>query len=174
MEKPSEQELFSALKRGSETAFKEVYQNNRSLFLNFARKYGLDEADVLDIYQDAYIVFYENIRNGKLVELKSSVSTYLISIGKYKIMDRLRKNKKKVKVDSFMNVIKEVDDEIESFDIVDEELSKEQKLLQRYFEELGEKCKAILMMFYYKQYSIKQIMAEGGYNSENVVKSQKS
>lgn len=174
MEKISEQELFISLKNGSETAFKKVYQDNRNLFLNFSRKYGLEQEDLLDIYQDAYIVFYENIQSGKLKELKSSVSTYLISIGKYKILDRLRKNKKKVKIDSFMKAVTEVDDALDSFELKDSELTKEQLLLQRYFSELGEKCKAILTMFYYKKYSIKQIMAAGGYNSENVVKSQKS
>ena len=56
MEKPSEQELFNALKRGSETAFKEVYQNNRSLFLNFARKFGLGDDDILDIVMAAVAV----------------------------------------------------------------------------------------------------------------------
>lgn len=174
MEKQSEEELFKLLINGSETAFKEVYESNRELFLNFARKYGLGNDDILDVYQDAYIVFYENIRNGKLIEMKSTVATYLISIGKYKILERLRKNNKKVDSSKMLNVVKDVDHELENFDIIHEELSPEQKLLQKYFEELGEKCKTILTMFYYKKYNIKKIMVEGGYNSENVVKSQKS
>jgi len=175
MEKQSEESLFKLLKNGSETAFKDVYESNRELFINFARKYGLGNEDILDIYQDAYIVFYENIQNGKLVEMKSTVATYLISIGKYKILDRLRKNSKRVdNNDVVLNVVKEVDYGLENFEIIHEELSPEQKLLQKYFEELGEKCKAILTMFYYKKYNIKKIMVEGGYNSENVVKSQKS
>lgn len=174
MKKQSDQELFSSLKDGSENAFKEVYEGNRDLFLNFARKYGLGDEDVLDVYQDAYIVFYENIQNGKLTELKSTISTYLISIGKYKILERLRKKSKRVDSDHVLNVVQEIDQELESFDIVQEELTPEQKLLQRYFKELGEKCRAILTMFYYKKFNIKRIMLEGGYNSENVVKSQKS
>lgn len=174
MEKQSENALFESLKKGSEMAFKEVYEGNRDLFLNFARKYGLGDADILDIYQDAYIVLYENIQNGKLVELKSSVATYLISIGKYKILERLRKKKKRVDTNKFLNVIEDVDSSLESFELVHEELTQKQQLLQHFFKALGEKCKAILTMFYYKKYNIKQIMTEGGYNSENVVKSQKS
>jgi RNA polymerase sigma-70 factor (ECF subfamily) len=46
--------------------------------------------------------------------------------------------------------------------------------LKKYFDALGEKCQKILTLFYYQQYNIKEIMAEGNYNSENVVKSQKS
>ncbi|MGB5646091.1 MAG: sigma-70 family RNA polymerase sigma factor, partial [Muriicola sp.] len=99
MGKQSENALFESLKNGSDSAFKGVYEGNRELFLNFARKYGLGDEDVLDIYQDTYIAFYENIQHGKLTELKSSVSTYLISIGKYKIMERLRKNSKRIEND---------------------------------------------------------------------------
>ena len=174
MGKQSENALFESLKNGSDSAFKGVYEGNRELFLNFARKYGLGDEDVLDIYQDTYIAFYENIQNGRLTELKSSVSTYLISIGKYKIMERLRKNSKRIENDHVLYAVTDEDIELESFDIIEEELSPEQQLLRRFFEALGEKCKAILTMFYYKKYNIKQIMTEGGYNSENVVKSQKS
>ncbi|CAN0584073.1 unnamed protein product, partial [Ectocarpus sp. 12 AP-2014] len=174
MEKQSEQSLFEALKEGSELAFKKVYEDNRALFLNFARRYPLDDDEVLDAYQDTYVALYENIENGKFSELKSAISTYLISIGKYKLMERLRKKNKQTNNEFILNSIDEVDNEIESFDIVYEELSPEQRLLKKYFETLGEKCKQILTLFYYKQYNIKEIMAAGKYNSENVVKSQKS
>ncbi|MEE9362778.1 MAG: sigma-70 family RNA polymerase sigma factor [Cellulophaga sp.] len=173
MIKESDSKIFCSLKNGSEIAFKEVYQKNRMLFLNFARKYGLKDEDIFDIYQDAYIAFYENIQNGKLVELKSSIATYLISIGKYMILDRLRKNKRKVNQFVLVNV-SDIDEQIESFDIGMEELSQEQILLQKYFGELGAKCREILTMFYYKKMNIKEIKEEGNYNSDNVVKSQKS
>jgi len=174
MKQPSDQLLFDSLKNGSEAAFTAVYENNRSLFLNFGRKFGLDDTILLDIYQDTYIAFFENIANGRLVELKSRISTYLISIGKYKILEQLRKNSKKVNSDIVLNLTHETNSDIDTFDLDNEELSKEQKDLQLNFEMLGEKCRKILTMFYYKNYSIKQIMAAGGYNNENVVKSQKS
>ena len=174
MERHSDQSLFEALKKGSELAFKKVYEDNRELFLNFARRYKLDDEEVLDVYQDTYVALYENIQNGKFSELKSSISTYLISIGKYKIMERLRKATKHTNDEFVLHNVENVDNEIEAFDIVNEELTPEQKLLKKYFEVLGEKCKQILTMFYYKQYKIKEIMLAGHYNSENVVKSQKS
>lgn len=174
MESHSDQSLFEALKNGSETAFKKVYEDNRELFLNFAKKYSLGDVEVLDLYQDAYVALYENIQNGKFSELKSSISTYLISIGKYKIMERLRKKSKQTNNELLLSRVEDIDNEIEEFDIQHEELSPEQKLLKTYFEKLGEKCKRILTLFYYKKYNVKQIMIEGGYNSENVVKSQKS
>ncbi len=174
MVKKPDNTLFNALKKGSEIAFKKVYQDNRLLFLNFARKYGLKDEDILDMYQDAYIVFYENIGNGKLKELKSSISTYLIGIGKYKIMDKLRKDKKKITSEAMLKNEQQIDSEIKSFDLSSEESNPQQLLLLKHFDLLGEKCKAILTLFYYKQYSIKEIMIACAYSNENVVKSQKS
>lgn len=174
MERHKDQSLFEALKNGSEAAYKKVYEDNRALFLNFAKRYNLENEETLDIYQDAYVALYENIQNGKFSELKSSIGTYLISIGKYKILERLRKNSKQTNNELLLSRVEVIDDEIEAFDIVYEELTTEQKLLKMYYEKLGEKCKQILTMFYYKQYNIKEIMVKGNYNTENVVKSQKS
>ncbi|WP_109302593.1 RNA polymerase sigma factor [Aquimarina sp. AU474] len=174
MVQKSELTLFESLKNGSDEAFKEVYQKNKSLFLSFARKYGLGQDDLLDIYQDSFITLYENIQDGKLVKLSSTLSTYLISIGKYKILDRLRKNKQNVNNELVLELANQKDDHLESFELETKELTPEEVLLEKYFNQLGEKCKAILVMFYYKKYSIREIMSAGKYNSENVVKSQKS
>ncbi len=174
MNKSKDVILLEELKRGSDDAFKKVYQDNRTKFLSFAKKYGLESQDILDIYQDSYITLYENIVSGKLIELSSTLSTYLISIGKYKILERLRKKKHKVNDESIFNFYNENDVSIEAFDLEFEKLTTKEELLAMYFDQLGEKCKAILIMFYYKKYSIKEIMSFGNYNSENVVKSQKS
>ncbi len=169
-----DQIIFEELKKGSDHAFKEVYESNRMFFINFARKYELEMDEILDIYQETYISFFENIENGKLVELSSSISTYLISIGKYKIMNHLRSNQRKRLRETPMEVLGDVEGAITNFDLDNEELSSEEVLLKKFFNELGEKCKNIITWFYYNKRSIKEIMELGGYNSENVVKSQKS
>ena len=84
------------LKQGSDLLFKQIYENNRDKFLNFARKYNLSHEDNIDVYQDAYIIFYNNVMQGKIEEFTSSISTYLFSIGKYLIFDKMKKNNKTV------------------------------------------------------------------------------
>ncbi len=168
-----EQLIFKKLKNEDGAAYKTVYMDNRELFLNFGRKYSLDTEDLLDIYQDAYVIFYENILQGKLTVLHSKISTYLIGIGRLLIMNRLRKNRKTVSIETFMMPV-ETESTLEQFEIEKEPLSEKQVLLKKYFEQLGEKCREMLILFYYKKQSIRQIMDTGGYASENVVKSQKS
>ena len=174
MTKPAEEEAFEALKKGSQEAFKRVYEQNRERFIRFARKYSLGDDDILDIYQDAYIAFFENVQKGKLTELKSSIATYVTAIGKYKILERLRSRSKNAPVENRLQVVGEMDQSLDAFELEQEPLSPQQLLLRQHFERLGEKCREILRMFYYRGMNIKEIKTAGNYNSENVVKSQKS
>lgn len=160
------------LRKGSDKALKSVYESNRNKFLNYAKRYNLIEEDILDIYQESYIIFYNNITNGKIKEFTSSISTYLISIGKYLILDKLKKNKKTVTSEHDVTLLKK--EKFEELNIEHDELSTKQQLLYKHFETLGNKCKELLTLFYYRGYTIKDILELGSYNSENVVKSAKS
>jgi RNA polymerase sigma-70 factor (ECF subfamily) len=173
MAKHVENEVLEKLRKGGETAFKEVYDENRDKFLLYARKYGLDDDERLDVYQDTYIVFYQNVITGRLKELTSALSTYLFGIGKNLIMKTLKKNQRTVRSEYMLSIAKDEDVAIDNMDW-DESLSHEQKLLMTYFVTLGEQCQKLLTMFYYRGFSIKEIIAEGNYNNANVVKSQKS
>ncbi len=162
------------LKKGSDSLYKLIYDNNRDKFINFARRYNLKDDDIIDAYQDAYIVFYNNVVDGKLTTLTSSISTYIIGIGKYLIFDKMKKNNKTINPDFDLSVIRNEDAVISTFEIETEDLTTEQELLKQHFKDLGEKCKNLLTLFYYRGYTIKDILELGDYNNENVVKSAKS
>lgn len=173
MEKPIENDVLEKLREGGETVFKEVYDANREKFLLFAKKFGLDGEERMDVYQDAYIIFYQNVITGKLKELSSATSTYLFGIGKNLILKSLKKNQTMVHSDYILDIVKDEELLIE-IPHLDESLSFEQELLKKYFGTLGEQCQKLLKMFYYRGLSIKEIIEEGNYNNANVVKSQKS
>jgi len=165
--------VINALKNRDQNALKQIYTNNRLAFIGFAKKYPLDEAAVTDIYQDAIIALRENAINGKLDDLKSELKTYLFSIGKYMIYKALKQQQKlysineDVKIDSLEN---ETDF---SIDLV-ENLTSEQQQLQAAFKTLGQKCKDVLTLFYYRGFDLEDIMNELNYTNKDVVKSQKS
>ncbi|WP_418510834.1 RNA polymerase sigma factor [Corallibacter sp.] len=166
--------FLKELKQGSNAAFRQVYEENRDKFLNYAKRYNLSEDDNIDIYQDAYVIFYNNIISGKIERFTSSISTYLFSIGKYLILDKMRKDKKKVGNNFDLSLVGDQDALITNIDMHEPELTTEQKLLQTHFKSLGKKCQELLTLFYYKGFTIKEILESGDYNSENVIKSQKS
>ncbi len=174
MQESSRTNTLDELRQGSEIALRRVYEENRDKFLNFARRYHLSDEENIDIYQDAYIIFHNNVMSGKVEELTSSVSTYLFSIGKYLIFDRMRKNKKTVGSSYNLEIVKDDASLVETLDFDEGGLTPEQELLRKHFGTLGKQCQELLTLFYYRGYSIDEIMEAGNYNSQNVVKSAKS
>lgn len=162
------------LRQGSDTLLKKVYVENRAKFLNFARRYSLSEEENIDVYQDAYIIFYDNIMGGKIQNFTSSISTYLFSIGKYLIFDRMRRNKKTVGSNFNLALIKDDEETVDGLEMEQQGLTTEQQLLKKHFTTLGKQCQELLTLFYYRGFTIEEIMEHENYNSENVVKAAKS
>jgi len=162
------------LKTGQDSVLKVVYEENRPKFLNFAKRYDLREEDVVDIYQNAFMAFYDNVMNGRIKEFTSSISTYIISIGKYQVFDALKMRKRTLDKGFDVTLIQEIDEDISHLEIETDALTTEQKKLYEHFGELGKKCQELLTLFYYRGFTINDILKHSDYASENVIKSTKS
>ena len=162
------------LKTGSDAVLGQIYEENREPFIHFASRYGLPREDVLDVYQDAYISFYDNVMSGRIKEFTSSITTYIISIGKYKILDKLKKNNRTLHPDFDLSLLQKKSELTDQLDMDGTATTEEQRLFYNHFETLGKKCKEILDLFYYRGFTIPDILDLGIYSSENVVKSTKS
>ena len=159
--------LIARLQEDDKSALATVYTAYREAFVAYARQYELEEADCLDIYQDAIIAVYQNLVTKKITLQNSTLKTYLFGIGKYKILDRLKANKQLFALKNTAH----------DYEIVEEktmELTLEQQQLATYFGHLGKRCQAILKMYYYQNWSIKEIVQWSHYKDENTVKSHKS
>lgn len=164
-----EDQIIDAVKNGSNDAVKTLYLENRKGFMRFVvQKYGVPNEIVEDFYQDAFIALVENIRRGKLDQLKSNISTYLFSIGKFMVFKHYKKSKMTVLDQSEFEELLEDDSEEEERD---EALIQ---LIQSKLEQMGDACKKILIQFYYEGKKIDQIVELGDYANKDVVKSQKS
>lgn len=151
---------------------KALYKKYRPEFLGFGKRYNLDRDTLADIYQEAFLALRKRALQGKLEEVDSSMKTYLFGIGKFKIYDTLKANKREVHYETKLHIVCE---EIPEIEIQNEPLlTQKQTLLRKYLKELGEKCRQVLTMFYYRGLNIKEIAEHGGYRNENVVKAQKS
>jgi len=164
--------VIEALKNRDQNALKQIYSNNRLAFISFAKKYPITEEDVIDIYQDAIIALRDNAVNGTIDNLKSELKTYLFSIGKYMIYNKVKQQKKMHLVEDSSRFIN--DEGSLNFNINTNALTNEQKQLQAAFKTLGQKCKAVLTLFYYRGFNLEEIMKELNYTNKDVVKSQKS
>ncbi|MEM9857840.1 MAG: sigma-70 family RNA polymerase sigma factor [Bacteroidota bacterium] len=168
MRKSKEQELFSALQAGQKDAILTLYRGHKRDFIKWCkRSFNLEEEDAADLYQDTVIIFYNNLRNGKLTDLTSSLKTYLFAIGKHLALKMIERKSKMV-------VSEDMYDPSLSYIPVDlfEEADKK-KVIAKILNQMGEPCKSILTLFYFHGFSMDVIARRLNYKNEHVVKSQK-
>jgi RNA polymerase sigma factor (sigma-70 family) len=163
--------IINLLQQGDKITLEKIYSENREAFINFSKKYNIEKYDAVDIYQDAILVLRENAINGKINNLNSNISTYLFAIGKYKIFHSYRLKSKFDLNNEFDIGEKNIDFDV---NLLDEELTNQQKLLKEYFNKLGDRCKKVLNLFYYQGYTLDEITEVLNYSSKKVLKSQKS
>lgn len=162
-------EVLAEIKDGNERVIARLYQTYRAPFLFWARKFfALDEATILDVFQDAVIVLYQNVVEDKLTELNSSLKTYLFGIGKNLLHKRLRKAQREIVPET----------EIPEQAIAPRFLQLVQKEHQQHelrtaLATLGDRCRQLLTYFYYYEYSIDAITHRMEYKNDNTVKAHK-
>lgn len=162
------QDWIVELKQEGLQAVERLYEQWREEFLAFAHRYGASQEDILDAYQDALIILYENVRKGKLKKLSSTPKTYLFSIGKYTLLNKLKRQGKE------REVAQEATASTVEWEEVDDQLNDRQQQLLAALERLGKSCRELINLFYYQKLSIREIVAQTGLKNENTVKAQKS
>jgi RNA polymerase sigma factor (sigma-70 family) len=166
----SDQQLIESLKQGDTRALQNFYSAHRREFIGWVQKaFGYPPEEATDIYQDAIIVVYENILSEKITTLKASLKTYLFSIGKNKLLRKIDKDKRMESEPESVPMLREVSTELDD----EQELHARYQAFADYFETMGDPCKSILYLYYFKNLAMQKIAAMIGYKSEDVVKSQK-
>lgn len=163
------QQLLATIKTGDATTLTNLYKTYRDDFVQWTcRSFYCTEADAQDVFQETMIAFYENVANGKLTELSSSVKTYLFAIGRNLLFKQKRKKKEQtadVEDYHFLSDNITIEDTIK--------LNERQELIYGLLDNMKEPCRSILVLFYYKRYSIESIANSLGYKGQGVVKNQK-
>ena len=117
--------------------------------------------DAQDIFQDALVVLYKKVQTGEFV-LFVPLKTYLYAVVKNLWMQELRKRKKLPAGEVPGDIADLVTDEEPGFNIA-----------TAAFNLLGEKCRQMLILFYFKKKSFKEIAKDFSFSDERVAKNQK-
>lgn len=175
--KVQEQEhIIRSIRNGDQQALHRLYVEYRVGFSDWAqKKFQCSSDEATDIFQEVIIVMYENIVEGKIIELKGNIRNYLFGIGKFKLMERKRKQNRWTSMESLGQTAPDPPFSMTETDIHHQlELNEQQSQIKRMLEQLGSPCKEILNWFYYDRFSTESIGSRLGYKSSDVVKSQKA
>ncbi|WP_445710449.1 RNA polymerase sigma factor [Flavobacterium sp.] len=164
----NENNIVERIKQNDTATIKKIYLENKLSFFKLANRYTIPNEVALDIYQDSIVALVENARKNSIDDLKSSINTYFIGIGKFMIFNYL-KAKKTVDLSEFENTAV-----TESFSIDDEALNEREVALKKAYEQLGEQCQKILSLFYFENKKLEEIQTILNYENKDVLKSQKS
>ena len=143
-------------------ALKNLYQVFPSVN-HFVKANGGNEDDARDMFQESLLVFYKNVQKDDFT-LTCSINTYLFSIVKYLWKDELKKKNRMVNFE-----IKEPVQEAQTY------LEEESKMtmIDKMLDQLGDRCKQILQLFYYKKKSMEEIAQLLNYRNVDTAKTQK-
>jgi RNA polymerase sigma-70 factor (ECF subfamily) len=168
--KISDAELLELVRSGDTGGLSFVYEKYRQEYINWIRRFGncaSDEAS--EFYQSTILIFYENVMNGKLSALQSSLKTYLFGIGKNLVLHEYRNGTRNERVKAeFLLQIHLADTPQE---MAEEELDL--ALVHRCFDRIGDPCHRLLELFYFHQKSMEEITAELGYKNSETAKNLK-
>ncbi len=172
MGKITEADIISKIKNGDRQILQQIYKTYKDEFIGWILKVrNVSKNDAEDLFQISVVTFYENIINSKLVELTSSVKSYIFSIGKNKAMELHRLNKKELLFENLpiMDHVDSSDESKESKLFLESRIEQLSLLL----DNISERCRKLLKMFYYEKKSMNEIQHEFSFNSSAVAKNEK-
>lgn len=142
-----------------------TYRHNFKIVRRFVLKNNGTEADAKDIFQDAMMITWMNLKEGKF-ELKNefALGAYIYQIAKYKWIDKLRSKDRK-------SVLRNQQIEFESAEINDAEYHETEANLQylmNLYDQLNAKCKEVLNKFYFDKKKLEEIALEMNYDTGSI------
>jgi RNA polymerase sigma-70 factor (ECF subfamily) len=159
--------IIARIREGDGQAFEEIYTELREPFIAWSLKnYEGTRDHAVEFYQMAILIFYDNIQQGKLTELHSSVKSYLFAIGKNKWREYYREKQRAAPGSAIDLTHLIVEASSEEYDI-------DLQLIKEGLAGLGEPCRQLLEAFYYQGMNLDEIVLRFGYKNKDAAKTAK-
>jgi RNA polymerase sigma factor (sigma-70 family) len=146
-----------------------LYQQYSGITSSFIIGYGGSRQDAEDVFQETVVCFIEIVKKGKY-RMEASIKTFLVSVAKNIWLNEVKKRERSGQRDKLFESNR---DQTEA-DVSDHisELEKKRQLRDLVYQ-LGEPCRKILLLFYYENLSMKEIVDHLPYENEQVVRNKK-
>ena len=163
------EEIARNIRNENEAYTKQLYKQHKAKFVSwFMKQYQLNQQEGLALYHQSFLVLYYQIKQERLTSLMSSIETYLFGIGKKFMLKEQAKNR------NFQNLA-EVDLITANNEVKEQDDRMHQKILVRHIlRSVKEPCKSILIMYYYRDFSLESIANRLGYKNSGAIKKKKS
>jgi len=171
IKKLADAELLEAIRegRGLDAAIKSVYRDHFGSMAGLVKNNNGSQQDAEDIFQEVVVNFIELVQKDKF-RGESSVKTFLFSMTKNTWLNELKKRGRSDARELKYEKMKDKEEMDVSHLIAEREAKKQ---VMDIVSQLGDTCKKILVMFYYENLSMNEILANLEYENEQVVRNKK-
>ncbi len=161
------QTVIKAIETGKDDqALNELYRHVLPVITAYVKKNSGTTEDAEDVFQDAVLTLFRQIKLKRYSEEGSGVGGFLFTVSKNLWYNKLKRSNRITLTDS-----QSFDDQ-EQNTILDQIIVEEKlKTINQLLNDIGEQCKKILSLAIYEKKSMKEIAAEMDFKSEDVAKS---
>lgn len=159
------QQILEAIKAGKDDkALNSLYTEIYPKIESFILKNGGDTEEAADIFQDAVLIFYKQVKQGKFKE-ENPIAGFVFTVSRNLWYNRVKKKNRNNDLTEYEYNIAE-DRDVEE-DLLTEEREKKINELLSHMEE---KCKNILIDSIFNKLSMQEISDKMGFTSSDVAK----
>jgi RNA polymerase sigma factor (sigma-70 family) len=160
----SDKEILAAIQRNDDKVLEHLYKQVLPRVRKYVVKNNGSDADARDVFQDAVVIFYKYVKQGKF-NREHDIAGFIFSVGRNLWINTA---KRKNKVIALNDEAAQIND---AGDFSDELMTRErEEYIFKLFSALGNSCKQILLYSIYDKFSMKEIKEKMGFTSENVAK----
>lgn len=164
-------ELVSNIREGirMDESIKTLYRNCFESLNWYIMNNSGSRQDAEDIFQEVVINFIDLVQKDKF-RGESSIKTFLFSLNRFTWLNELKKRGRTLaREEKYQRGQEVVDTDVSHLIAGRESTSQVMQLM----DQLGETCKKILLLFYYENQSIREILESLHYENEQVVRNKK-
>jgi RNA polymerase sigma factor (sigma-70 family) len=164
-------ELISNLRAGErmDQTIKAIYRAYFDSLSWYVLNNSGSKQDSEDVFQEVVVSFIDLVQKNKF-RGESSVKTFLYSLNRHVWLNELkRRGRALAREEKYEKGQERI--ELDAGHRIAE--SEDRAKLMQLLEELGENCRKILLLFYYENFSMKEILDQTEYENEQVVRNKK-
>ena len=168
----TDQEIIDGLLQGGkgEHAFlKQLYRENQTTILAFIQENNGSLEEAKDVFQEGILILYKQLKAQKF-RGESQLNTYLFSICRYLWYHKLKKESRRA------DLLAQQEDlpspsHIDPYRRMQDE--EQRALMMALFQQIGDKCRQVLLYSLYYDYAMKEIAEEMGFKSDQIARNKK-
>ncbi len=164
-------ELVANLRNGKkmDESIKTIYRSYFDSLSWYVMNNSGSRQDAEDIFQEVVVNFIDVVQKDKF-RGESSIKTFLYSLNRFTWLNELKKRGRSLKrEEKYEHEQDRV--ELDTSELMTER--EEKATLTNLVAKLGQTCQKILILFYYENLSMKEILAVTDYDNEQVVRNKK-